>query len=32
LPYYIRCGGHTIAMFISVQMMRDFYVSSVWGA
>jgi solute carrier family 25 oxoglutarate transporter 11 len=29
LPYYIRCGGHTIAMFISVQMMRDFYVRSV---
>ncbi len=27
LPYYIRCGGHTVAMFISVQMLRDFYLS-----
>lgn len=25
LPYYIRCGGHTVAMFIAVQMMRDYY-------
>ncbi|KAL7477004.1 hypothetical protein ACHAW6_002823 [Cyclotella cf. meneghiniana] len=29
LPYYIRCGGHTVAMFISVQLMRDFYARSV---
>jgi solute carrier family 25 oxoglutarate transporter 11 len=29
LPYYIRCGGHTIAMFITVQMMRDFYASTM---
>ncbi|KAL3798392.1 hypothetical protein HJC23_005045 [Cyclotella cryptica] len=28
LPYYIRCGGHTVAMFISVQLMRDFYAST----
>lgn len=25
-PYYIRCGGHTVAMFIAVQMLRDAYV------
>lgn len=25
LPYYIRCGGHTVAMFIAVQIMRDYY-------
>ena len=25
LPYYIRCGGHTIAMFVAVQIMRDYY-------
>lgn len=23
-PYYLRCGGHTVSMFIIVQMMRDF--------
>jgi solute carrier family 25 (mitochondrial oxoglutarate transporter), member 11 len=22
-PYYIRCGGHTVAMFLFVQMFRD---------
>ena len=25
LPYYIRCGGHTVSMFIIVQMLRDLY-------
>lgn len=25
LPYYIRCGGHTVCMFIIVQMLRDEY-------
>ncbi|KAL7458980.1 hypothetical protein ACHAWC_010662 [Mediolabrus comicus] len=25
LPYYMRCGGHTVAMFIAVQMLRDVY-------
>jgi solute carrier family 25 (mitochondrial oxoglutarate transporter), member 11 len=25
-PYYLRCGGHTVAMFIIVQMLRDSYV------
>ena len=25
-PYYLRCGGHTVAMFIIVQMLRDVYV------
>jgi solute carrier family 25 (mitochondrial oxoglutarate transporter), member 11 len=24
-PYYIRCGGHTVAMFLCVQMLRDAY-------
>ena len=24
-PYYLRCGGHTVTMFIFVQIMRDFY-------
>lgn len=24
-PYYLRCGGHTVTMFIFVQVMRDFY-------
>ena len=26
-PYYLRCGGHTVSMFIIVQMLRDYYVS-----
>lgn len=25
LPYYVRCGGHTVSMFIIVQMLRDAY-------
>jgi len=25
LPYYLRCGGHTVSMFIIVQMLRDYY-------
>lgn len=24
-PYYIRCGGHTVCMFVIVQLLRDFY-------
>ncbi|KAL7566673.1 hypothetical protein ACA910_017738 [Epithemia clementina (nom. ined.)] len=24
-PYYVRCGGHTVAMFVSIQMFRNFY-------
>jgi solute carrier family 25 oxoglutarate transporter 11 len=24
-PYYVRCGGHTVTMFIFVQMLRDAY-------
>ena len=24
-PYYVRCGGHTVSMFIFVQLLRDFY-------
>jgi solute carrier family 25 oxoglutarate transporter 11 len=27
LPYYLRCGGHTVSMFIMVQMYRDAYVN-----
>ncbi|GAX09605.1 solute carrier family 25 (mitochondrial oxoglutarate transporter), member 11 [Fistulifera solaris] len=29
LPYYVRCGGHTVAMFIIVQMLRDAYTASM---
>ncbi len=25
-PYYLRCGGHTVCMFIFVQMLRDSFV------
>jgi len=25
-PYYMRCGGHTVAMFIFVQLLRDEYM------
>ena len=25
LPYYLRCGGHTVSMFIIVQILRDYY-------
>jgi solute carrier family 25 oxoglutarate transporter 11 len=25
LPYYLRCGGHTVSMFIFVQLIRDSY-------
>lgn len=25
LPYYLRCGGHTVSMFIFVQLLRDAY-------
>lgn len=24
-PYYLRCGGHTVAMFVIVQLLRDLY-------
>lgn len=27
LPYYMRCGGHTVSMFIIVQILRDNYKS-----
>ena len=29
LPYYLRCGGHTVSMFIIVQMLRDVYTKSI---
>jgi len=25
IPYYLRCGGHTVSMFIIVQMLRDLF-------
>jgi len=25
LPYYARCGGHTVSMFMIIQMLRDYY-------
>lgn len=25
LPYYLRCGGHTVAMFVAVEWMRGVY-------
>ena len=25
LPYYMRCGGHTVSMFLFVQLLRDAY-------
>ena len=28
-PYYMRCGGHTVTMFIFVQVLRDFYKSNL---
>ena len=28
LPYYLRCGGHTVSMFILVQIMRDAYTAN----
>ena len=31
LPYYMRCGGHTVSMFIFVQLLRDAYASSEAG-
>lgn len=27
LPYYMRCGGHTVSMFIFVEQLRKFYRS-----
>jgi len=29
LPYYLRCGGHTVSMFVLVQIIRDFYRSNM---
>lgn len=29
LPYYIRCGGHTVCMFVIVQLSRDMYSKHV---
>ena len=27
-PYYVRCGGHTVTMFIFVQLLRDLYTKN----
>lgn len=27
LPYYGRCGGHTVAMFIALEQLRGFYLN-----
>jgi len=29
LPYYLRCGGHTVTMFVLVQVLRDAYKNYV---
>jgi solute carrier family 25 (mitochondrial oxoglutarate transporter), member 11 len=29
IPYYLRCGGHTVAMFVIVQVLRDYYQTTV---
>jgi len=29
LPYYLRCGGHTVSMFVLVQILRDAYTSNM---
>jgi len=31
LPYYVRCGGHTVIMFVLVQVLRDLYCSTAAG-
>ena len=28
LPYYGRCGGHTVTMFVAVEQLRKFYIST----
>lgn len=28
-PYYVRCGGHTVSMFIFVQLLREAYTKSL---
>jgi len=28
IPYYSRCGGHTVVMFIAVEYMREFYLAA----
>jgi solute carrier family 25 oxoglutarate transporter 11 len=29
LPYYLRCGGHTVSMFILVEIIRDYYRKNI---
>ena len=29
LPYYIRCGGHTVSMFLFIQLLRNFYEKNI---
>ena len=28
-PYYCRCGGHTVSMFVFVELLRGLYEKSV---
>lgn len=28
-PYYLRCGGHTVLMFMSVEWLRKFYLQNL---
>jgi solute carrier family 25 oxoglutarate transporter 11 len=28
-PYYVRCGGHTVLMFMAVEWLRKFYLSNL---
>lgn len=29
LPYYIRCGGHTVSMFVFVHLIREWYKTNL---
>lgn len=29
LPYYLRCGGHTVFMFVAVEYLRKLYLKTV---
>lgn len=31
LPYYLRCGGHTVFMFVAVEYIRKMYLSYTHG-
>ena len=27
LPYYLRCGGHTVVMFMAMEYLRNLYIT-----